>query len=886
MLHFKEFNTFELMNVKTCLGLFILMILPGILSAQYTPILQKKLSPAVISKLDITEPSKKNLYIITLQGNTLPLEIDTIIFNPLRIGCYSDHCFYLISAGVQELQEKILPLPQVIFVEDGNRIAKEEQLIGTMDISANRINVVHNRFAQWNGNGINVSIKENKPDSTDIDIKGRYLFSPLASATVNGHASIMATIIAGGGNTWHLGKGAAWAAQISSSSFINLLPDADNYFQQANITTQNHSYGVGVENYYGADAMAYDAAVINNPSLLHIFSSGNSGTLSAATGKYIGMPGFANLTGSFKMAKNIITVGAADSFGVVAPLSSKGPAHDGRIKPDLIAYGEDGSSGAAALVSGTTLLLQQAYKQLNGTLPANALIKAVLLNSADDAGNAAVDYATGFGSLNALNAVKTMEAAKYRNGTVSQSATQNYSIVIPPGIQKIKITLVWNDPAATPNAAKALVNDLDLELINTSTQEIWKPWVLNAFPHIDSLKQTATRKRDSLNNAEQLTLDNPVAGIYTIAIKGYQLSTASQLFYFAYQLDSSDLFDWHFPTGSDFIFASATNVIRWDQTFTAAAGLLEYSTDNAATWQLISNAADLTKRYLKWNVPDITGKVLLKMTIGNNSFTSDSFTIAPRTITGVGFNCADSFLFYWKKIPSVNTYRVYEMGDRYLQPVITTTDSFIVLKKNRHPSLFYAAAPVINNTEGVRSYTINYTLQGVECYIRSFFVTLVNNNTASLDLLLGSLFNIKTIAVEKFNGNSFLPIQQLMNNTNLQVQFTDNNLNKGMNTYRIKLQLSNGDTFYSNPETIYYFDKENYIVFPNPASQQQPISIAVKNVADAWMQVYSATGAKLFEMLLDDRVNSIAAGKLKKGIYFIRIIQNNKKEYSSQLVVY
>jgi hypothetical protein len=144
--------------------------------------------------------------------------------------------------------------------------------------------------------------------------------------------------------------------------------------------------------------------------LLHIFSSGNSGTLASTTGAYAGITGFANLTGSFKMAKNILTVGATDSFSIVAPQSSKGPAFDGRVKPELVAFGIDGSSGAAALVSGVSLTLQQQYKQLNRVLPANALIKAVLLNSADDCGNKEVDYSNGFGSLNALNAVNTLNS--------------------------------------------------------------------------------------------------------------------------------------------------------------------------------------------------------------------------------------------------------------------------------------------------------------------------------------------------------------------------------------------------------------------------------------------------------------------------------------------
>ena len=847
---------------------------------------KQKLSPSLISSKNAAQLSIKKLYIVTLQGNQLLKEVQLAGFNPVKLGCYNDICFYSISASLQELQLKILTLPEVIFIEDGNRVSKEEYLIGSLDISTNRINVLHNRFPLWNGNGFNVSVKENKPDTTDIDLKGRYISSPLASSVINAHATIMSTMIAGGGNSWHLGKGAAWAAGISSSNFINLLPDADSYFKQYNIAVQNHSYGVGIENFYGADAAAYDINVINNPTLLHIFSSGNSGTASATSGMYNGIAGFANITGSFKMAKNIITVGASDSFALVAALSSKGPAYDGRLKPELIAYGEDGSSGAAALVSGTSLLLQQEYKQLNGVMPANALIKAVLLNSADDAGNAAIDYATGFGSLNSLNAVKTIAASRYRNGTVSQAGTQNFSINIPAGIKKIKITLVWNDPAAAPNAAKALVNDLDLQLTNTTTSESWKPWVLNSFPHIDSLKKAATRKRDSLNNAEQVTLDNPVAGNYTIDIKGYQLSTASQTFYIAYQLDSSNLFDWHFPTGTDFIFPATKNLLRWDQSFSTGTGQLDYSINNGTSWQNISTNAELTKKYFQWDVPAFTGKALVRMTIGSAVFVSDTFTIAPRTISGVGFNCADSFLLYWNKNPMINNYRVYQLGDRYLEPVTITADTFIVLQKTLHPSLYYAVAPVIANKEAVRSYTFNYTLQGVDCYFRSFFATLADNNSTVLDIQLGSVYSIKKIVLEKLNGSIFLPIQQLLNYTNLQVQFIDYNLLKGGNTYRIKLELANGGIAYSNPETIYYFSTDSYIIFPNPAPQQNQVSIAAKNVADAAMQIFNLLGEKVYEKILDDRVNTIPAGKLSKGVYFIRILQNNKKEFIGRLIVY
>jgi hypothetical protein len=116
----------------------------------------------------------------------------------------------------------------------------------------------------------------------------------------------MATISAGGGNTWYATKGAAWGSKIVSSSFSNLLPDANSFFQQYGVTVQNHSYGTAIENYYGPEAVAYDLQVANNPSQLHVFSSGNSGQLASTAGTYNGISGFANLTGNLKWQKILL----------------------------------------------------------------------------------------------------------------------------------------------------------------------------------------------------------------------------------------------------------------------------------------------------------------------------------------------------------------------------------------------------------------------------------------------------------------------------------------------------------------------------------------------------------------------------------------------------
>src|SRR5439155_25524271 len=134
------------------------------------------------------------------------------------------------------------------------------------------------------------------------------------------------------------------------------------------------------------------------------------------------------------------------------------------------------------------------------------------------------------------------QGTRFLRGTAANATAQTFTVPMPAGIKKLKGTIVWNDPPASPNAAKSLVNDLDLELLYPSSGQSWRPWVLNTFPHPDSLQQPAARKRDSLNNVEQITLDNPVAGDYQFKVTGSKVTTPSQAFYIAYQFDSADVF--------------------------------------------------------------------------------------------------------------------------------------------------------------------------------------------------------------------------------------------------------------------------------------------------------------------------------------------------------
>src|SRR6185436_3891052 len=101
-------------------------------------------------------------------------------------------------------------------------------------------------------------------------------------------------------------------------------------------------------------------------------------------------------------------------------------------------------------------------------------------------------------------------------------------IVIPPGMQQIKITMAYTDPPAQPNAFKALVNDLDLELLLVPSGQTWKPWTLSTAPNKDSLLLPAVRNKDSINNVEQISVDQPAAGNYEVRIFGRVVTSPAQ----------------------------------------------------------------------------------------------------------------------------------------------------------------------------------------------------------------------------------------------------------------------------------------------------------------------------------------------------------------------
>lgn len=787
-----------------------------------------------------------------------------------------------VKASWQTIEQYLLSRTDVFFIGPLRQARTERELTG-FDLSANKGNLAHRLWPNINGNGITISIKENKPDTTDIDFAGRYISSSLSSPRIETHATTMATIAAGAGNSFYTGKGFAPGASITSSDFANLLPDGLSELLRLGITVQNHSYGTGIENYYGADAAAYDDQMhTQHLTLLHIFSAGNLGTQTSQSGNYAGINGFANLTGSFKMSKNSIAVGAADSFGVVPLLSSRGPAYDGRLKPELVALGEDGSSGAAAIVSGIAALLQQTWKQKHAVLPLSAILRAVLFNSADDVGIPQIDYRSGYGMVNAYRAMQTIQDNRVIHGFVRDQQQWTHRIQVPAGAKNLKITISWADAPAKANAYKAIVNDLDLVLEHLPSAQQWQPWVLSSYPHVDSLNKPAVRKKDTLNTNEQIVVEQPAPGTYEIKVNGYSIPSGVQDYAIAWQYDTTANFIFSYPVKGDQLDPDRKNTIRWESNITDTA-TLEYRLNNGS-WSTLANAVDITKKYFQWQPPDTLATILFRLRTPQTFWTGDTAVISRNLQIYTGLNCADSFLIYWQKA-RVDSYRVYRLGQKYLEPLVMLADTSLIQFKQNNPNRFFSVAALLpGNIEGKKAYTFDYTKQQIGCYVGGFIADPFGTNSARLNLQLGTTYQVSKIVFEKLAQNGYAPVQEITPVTATQFTVTTA-ANKGLNIYRAKVQLSNGTSYYTQPEQVIHFSGQPYYVFPNPVQPGASIQVLTEDPDNKIFRLYDLFGRLLMKAVLTGTRNQLRMPLLQRGIFFYTITQTSQREISGKLVV-
>jgi hypothetical protein len=788
----------------------------------------------------------------------------------------------VVMATVKKEDWRLFTAQKNVRFVDRVRSAHTEITISNALPSINYINAVQQQYPELRGARHTVGLKEERFDTTDVDLLGKAIPSPLAAPTVNPHATIMATLIAGTGNSGPRGKGVAVQARLSSSDYQRLLPDDNDYFKNARITLQNHSYGTAIENYYGAEAAAYDLQVYALDTLLHIFSSGNIGNTAPSDGAYKGITGYANLSGTFKQAKNVLVAGGIDTGYNIPALSSRGPAYDGRMSPQVVAYGQSGTSDAAAITTGIAALVQEAYQQAYHITPSAAMVKALLINTADDTGIPGPDYRSGFGVLNALAAIRAVKDKQFYTGEVTAGNTISFPLTISPNTARIKVTLIWNDPAASENSGRALLNDLDL-FITDNTGYRHLPWVLSAFPSADSLGAPARRGIDSINNTEQVTIDMPNAGSARIHVHARTLRAgAAQRFSIAYQLIPRSAFEWQYPVTGEQLTVGKNVAVRW-HTPSDGNGTLSFSVDSGATWTQIAVDVPLISGNCRWNIPSVFSKGLLRMTTADTAWTSSYFNISEPVALNVGFNCPDTLMLYWPLIQHATSYDCYALQNGHLSRLASTTDSFLLISKAELSSPYIAVLPVHKDGwDGMQSTTYNYEQQGVSCFFRQLLVDVQDDNSVDITVTLSTLLRVKKIFWERLQNNNFITLSSQDININDQYIYKDRPARSGIHFYRIKIELTDGRYIYSDTQSIQLLLDQEFHLFPVPAAQE--LTLITRNIGDYQVRFTDMNGRTIFAQPLTQVRQTYSLKGIAPGIYLCVIYEGAKKIYVRRFI--
>jgi hypothetical protein len=547
----------------------------------------------------------------------------------------------------------------------------------------------------------------------------------------------------------------------------------------------------------------------------------------------------------------------------------------------VVAFGEDGSSGAAALASGVSLLLQQEYKKLNGLPAPSALIRAVLINSADDTGNEGPDYVAGFGRMNAYGALRTIQENRLLKGELSGMESREFQINVPVNSRELKLTLTWADPAAESGAAKSMINDLDLELIAPGG-EVIAPWILSIFPNADSLAKPSRRGVDTLNIIEQVSLQDPAPGVYVVRVKARQLKTAAQDFHVAYALRGQDIFEWDFPQADDVMVSGEEVSLLWNESFGAGvSGVLEQRIDGGA-WELVSGNVDLNTGVWKYQLDPGAYELEFRMRIGAQEYMSGKALVAPDLINQFAFVCDTTILNYWASMPGASSYKLYRLDDDSMKNVASTTDTFALVQ--RQGSEYFSVASVVNGRESFRGGASSFIFMGTGCYIDNFLVDLLPDNTARLQLDLGSDFHVERVEFRKQSAGGKILFTSNSPTAGIITTF-DDTLHQGLNIYQVYVHLSDGSVIKSREETVYYLGGKQYLLYPNPVIRGQDIFLLTEQPDDQQGVIYDVAGRVLLRFTIEERNQRVPVSSFPAGYYLMRIFSGAGTEVLRFLVL-
>ena len=213
---------------------------------------------------------------------------------------------------------------------------------------------------------------------------------------------------------------------------------------------------------------------------------------------------------------------------------------------------------------------------------------------------------------------------------------------------------------------------------------------------------------------------------------------------------------------------------------------------------------------------------------------------------------------------------MYRLGPTAPAPLQLTADTSLVVRPAQQAGAYFAVAPVLGSQEAERGPTANLAEAGVGCYIQSFLPQQPITDTVRLALVLGSLYQLQAVQLQRLGPAGFTTIQTLSPVTQLRTVFTDRPATPGLNQYRVLGQDRAGRTFYSGTEAVQLVRPGELLVFPVPVAVGQDLQVAGAPGVPLHLRLYDALGRLLRETTADGALNLFPTSGLQPGVYLLR----------------
>jgi len=319
-----------------------------------------------------------------------------------------------------------------------------------------------------------------------------------------------------------------------------------------------HSNSFGVPNSlgkYSSWPRNLDDFSNKNKDYLLLFAAGNAHVSKVGT---VAIP---------STAKNSISVGGVWRDKPSTQVYARGPTADGRFKPDIVApaigfigqtsgkgiistksskqlafpigcrggpggnlntfYCElSGTSMATPHVAGMVALIREYYQTKRNTAkPSASLLKATLLNGGEDMGKGIphVDY--GWGRANLAKSLPKNPDDLVFFDEVQGLKTNEKKVykIFADATKPLRVTLVWTDQPSlswSNQQSPRLINDLNLVVTDPNNKQY----------NGNDITVPYNNQKDKLNNVERVEIKNPVKGMYTVEVSGFNVPLGPQDF--------------------------------------------------------------------------------------------------------------------------------------------------------------------------------------------------------------------------------------------------------------------------------------------------------------------------------------------------------------------